>query len=270
MSFQCSKGHIQKWKCHSNAPFICRACERQDNQKKRKIERDFALQQQRDAEALIHNREIEDINIQIENARQRFADVQLRAERAAAIKQKRNDLQKATSASTSRGHQASGSMLVDVDRVNIVSETAASVSKQDGQHVACDTSGLEARPSTDCATSSPISHEVSSSRAEWDRQKQVNNASNDAIDGIMNLVGLEDVCTQVLRIKARIETMQRQNISLEKERFGVVFQGNPGTGNNHVDLVSDCEKLIYSNFREDNSRSLICSISIIHGRTPWQ
>jgi len=63
LSFQCSKGHSQKWKCHSNAPATRRACERHDDQKKRNIERDFAMQQQRDAEALIHNREIEDINI---------------------------------------------------------------------------------------------------------------------------------------------------------------------------------------------------------------
>ena len=56
------------------------------------------------------------------------------------------------------------------------------------------------------------------------------NVNNQAIDQIMEMIGLEDVKSQVLRIKAKIDTAVRQNVDFQKERFGVTLLGNPGTG----------------------------------------
>jgi len=61
-------------------------------------------------------------------------------------------------------------------------------------------------------------------------QKQVKGEQNDAIDGIMELTGLEDVKAQVLRIKAHIDLMKRQGVPTNKERLNLVLLGNPGTG----------------------------------------
>lgn len=47
----------------------------------------------------------------------------------------------------------------------------------------------------------------------------------------MELAGLEEVKEQVLAIKAKVDICEYQGTSLERERFNVVFQGNPGTGN---------------------------------------
>jgi DNA replication protein DnaC len=44
------------------------------------------------------------------------------------------------------------------------------------------------------------------------------------------MVGLEDVKSHFLKMKARIETARRQGVDLSKERFGVALVGNPGTG----------------------------------------
>ena len=46
----------------------------------------------------------------------------------------------------------------------------------------------------------------------------------------MEMIGLEQVKSQVLRIKAKVDTSIRQNTDLKKERFGLVLLGNPGTG----------------------------------------
>jgi DNA replication protein DnaC len=70
----------------------------------------------------------------------------------------------------------------------------------------------------------------SPSEKEWDRQKQQENVSSDAIDSLMAMTGLEQVKAQFLRIKAKIETALRQSTKLNKERFGIVLLGNPGTG----------------------------------------
>jgi DNA replication protein DnaC len=46
----------------------------------------------------------------------------------------------------------------------------------------------------------------------------------------MAMTGLQEVKDQFLRIKAKIDTAVRQNITLNKERFGIALLGNPGTG----------------------------------------
>ena len=46
----------------------------------------------------------------------------------------------------------------------------------------------------------------------------------------MEMIGLEDVKSQVLKIKAKVDTSIRQHTDLKKERFGLVLLGNPGTG----------------------------------------
>jgi hypothetical protein len=42
--------------------------------------------------------------------------------------------------------------------------------------------------------------------------------------------GLEAVKQQFLDIKAKVDTIVRQNVSLKGERYGAVLLGNPGTG----------------------------------------
>jgi DNA replication protein DnaC len=44
------------------------------------------------------------------------------------------------------------------------------------------------------------------------------------------LVGLESVKQQFLSIKAKVDTVVRQGVSLKGERFGAALLGNPGTG----------------------------------------
>ncbi|KAF9641711.1 putative aaa family protein [Lasiodiplodia theobromae] len=50
----------------------------------------------------------------------------------------------------------------------------------------------------------------------------------------MALVGLEKVKRQVLAIKDKVEICKKQETDLKKERFNIIFQGNPGTGKTTV------------------------------------
>ncbi|KAI0339375.1 ATPases of the AAA+ class [Trametopsis cervina] len=70
----------------------------------------------------------------------------------------------------------------------------------------------------------------SPSEAEWQRQKDEDGTSNDGVDAIMAMIGLEGVKAQVLRIKAKIDISKRQGTSLQKERFNIALLGNSGTG----------------------------------------
>ena len=92
----------------------------------------------------------------------------------------------------------------------------------------------------------PFPHKKSAAEQEWERRKCKEGASNDAIDELMELVGLEDVKEQVLAIQAKVETCKFQGTDLKKERFNIVFQGNPGTGEifSYLLTSTDCKILI--------------------------
>ncbi|KAH0169927.1 P-loop containing nucleoside triphosphate hydrolase protein, partial [Aureobasidium melanogenum] len=82
-------------------------------------------------------------------------------------------------------------------------------------------------PQTPWTLSSP-------SKTEWDRRKQNEGASNQHVDVLMNMPGLEAVKEQFLNIMTRVDTCRRQGTNLRSERFGTVLLGNPGTGKTTV------------------------------------
>ncbi|PBK99914.1 P-loop containing nucleoside triphosphate hydrolase protein [Armillaria gallica] len=84
------------------------------------------------------------------------------------------------------------------------------------------------------ATSNPSVSGQSNAEEDWQYQKDDEGASNQAIDAIMEMVGLEAVKKQILSIKAKIDVSKRQNTDMSKERFNIVFLGNPGTGKTTV------------------------------------
>ncbi|KAJ6497671.1 P-loop containing nucleoside triphosphate hydrolase protein [Mycena sanguinolenta] len=83
-------------------------------------------------------------------------------------------------------------------------------------------------------TSSSLTRARSASEAAWDYKKSVEGVVNPHIEHIMEMTGLEEVKEQVLRIWDKIEVATRQGVDVSKERFNVVFLGNPGTGKTTV------------------------------------
>ncbi|KAI6004453.1 ATPases of the AAA+ class [Pisolithus orientalis] len=69
----------------------------------------------------------------------------------------------------------------------------------------------------------------SAARDKWEYQKRVEGVKNDAIDKIMAMIGLEEVKEQLLCIKAKIDTLKRQEVALHEESFNLVLLENPGT-----------------------------------------
>ena len=67
-------------------------------------------------------------------------------------------------------------------------------------------------------------------RDEWEHQKEFECAKNEALDSLMDMIGLEDVKDKFLSIKSKVDTAVRQNVDMKGERFGAALLGNPGTG----------------------------------------
>lgn len=74
----------------------------------------------------------------------------------------------------------------------------------------------------------------SPANVEWNRQKNIDGAVNPDIDALMDLIGLDEVKEQVLKIKAVVDVALRQGTDISEQRFGVSMLGNPGTGKTTV------------------------------------
>lgn len=73
----------------------------------------------------------------------------------------------------------------------------------------------------------------SKAQLEWEAQKSVGE-DNEGLDNLMGLVGLETVKARHMELKNLVDTANRQNVDLRKERFGTVLLGNPGVGKTTV------------------------------------
>ena len=70
----------------------------------------------------------------------------------------------------------------------------------------------------------------SGAKDDWDYQKSSWGTPNAALDSLMGMIGLEVVKAKFVEINNLIATAKRQRAKVSKEKFGIVFIGNPGTG----------------------------------------
>ena len=173
------------------------------------------MQERRDKERARHEAEIDDLELQIRLIREKAAEKEIDKERARALEQKKRDLESAKLHAQGVSTHVCQEQAINAS-IGTVSDEPPSMTQNVSTH-----------PNPDSK------HEKSESEKEWERQKDIEGASNDAIDSLMGLTGLESVKNKFLDIKAKIETVARQAVSMKKERMGVLMLGNPGTGLSH-------------------------------------
>lgn len=227
----CSKGHSQTWLCNqgTSAPVSCQKCEQERKEVEKRARKAAADQQKRDAKNYTHLREVAQIQEDIDEITQGIKDKRLNDEHRITLAQKKKDLAAA---------KALSSRIMSESSVPRLSNTHSESNKNSSQSVPSSTSHNQAIPplapngkkTLRSHINTCLVHNVSAAKTEWQRQKDQENASNLAIDKIMEMIGLEEVKSQVLRIKSKIDTSVRQGTDLKKERFGLVLLGNPGTG----------------------------------------
>jgi hypothetical protein len=223
IEFKCSNNHSQKRKCHKAQPATCNQCELDDQRRQRELQAALCRQDLEDKARVKHDAEMTDLDRQIQLIREQFNDSRVAEERARALIQKRRDLERAK-------------QMVHSDKPDISTNNPTDSAKRPNIPASPTNTGKTQlsndNQSQDASVDDIPQNESGKTAAEleWDRQKRVDNAANDAIDTIMGLTGLENVKMQILQIKAKTEILARQGASLSKERLGMVLLGNPGTG----------------------------------------
>ncbi|CAK5268430.1 unnamed protein product [Mycena citricolor] len=224
---KCAKSHPLSWKCFQKRPITCVKCDREAKLAEERQKRDFELQRKRDEEQARYVQELAEIDAQMAIKKQEMQDARAAEERARVIAQKKKDLE---------GFKASTATVISTTpppAASHVQTTSPTAPLSPRAPV------ITLQPSADSAgetktTSHKVEIPVSDANLEWQRQKDFEGARNDSIDSIMEMIGLEDVKSTVLDIKAKIDTSVRQNISLRTERFNTTLLGNPGTGKTTV------------------------------------
>ncbi|KAI0076548.1 P-loop containing nucleoside triphosphate hydrolase protein [Panus rudis PR-1116 ss-1] len=247
----CPNGHQQRWLCHTGIPLVCATCDREAKLTEKQRAQDFARQQKRDAEQREHDRKLAEIDAQIQRYRDSLRDEQLAEERKQALEQKVKDLRAAAEFVTKAKTQAktqyqavssnsSVSLATSSVQPNPPSSPQSPIASPGTTSSKNNAAGptqmghKETLPKSEKSKSQSIIVQTSRSKIEWQKQKMMEGAVNEAIDDIMAMTGLEEVKQQVLKIKAKVDTTQRQNASLKGERFNISMLGNPGTGKTTV------------------------------------
>lgn len=185
------------------------------------------MQEKRARKDTEHRAYMAKLDAMLDNERQRMKDAQTSHEREIAIRQKEQDIEKARVLADGQFQQSSQLLLqpADIsvaDRDVKLSRSASNRPSSDKAAQAPDFAGPNLRKGQN--------RRDSPAKEEWEGQKSVENATNGAIDAVMDMVGLEEVKLQILKIKAKIDASVRQNSDIKEDRLNVAFLGNPGTG----------------------------------------
>ncbi|KAI9888232.1 MAG: hypothetical protein M1814_000943 [Vezdaea aestivalis] len=218
---KCNVGHVQSRLCFQGVQ-ACTACEKKRKADEKRIRDDYKRQLRIQQEQLEHDLAIAKLDEELRIVRETNADKQRSEELAASLVQKKKDLENARLQR----------MQADMKSNEATHQNLKSPPVSNGR-------GSQSSPSQPAGADAKVSPrkpllQDSPSRDEWERQKRVEGAANDALDSLMAMTGLEEVKRQVLAIKDKIDTSARQGIDLKDERFGIVLLGNPGTGKTTV------------------------------------
>ncbi|KIX03284.1 uncharacterized protein Z518_06836 [Rhinocladiella mackenziei CBS 650.93] len=219
----CAKKHRYSWRCHRGPPKICPKCEREQQIENEKKRRDFELELRRQERQNQHARQLAELQQKIEEERGILKDIADEKERQSTLAQKVKDLETLRS-KTERARQSRAEPPTTWSRdahSPADGSTPGDAAKQAlGRAILCE--------------SSQIPLEASAAQDEWERQKKLEGQSNEALDSLMGMIGLEEVKDMFLSIKTKVDVTVRQNTNLRDERFSAALLGNPGTGKTTV------------------------------------
>ncbi|KAF1943538.1 P-loop containing nucleoside triphosphate hydrolase protein [Clathrospora elynae] len=237
ISSTCDKKHKVTRKCHDKAGAACRKCEAELRAQEKKRQRDYKLDQERQAKQLVYAARLVEIEDEIEHQKRVLKDQAEERDRQNAIEQKKQDLRTLKAKATQPPKQSApvSSSPEPAPRASSnapISQSKPATSRDPNVY----SNGGAASVSTTVIDQNEGQPDWDKSEAtdDWESQKEYEGAENEALDSLVSMIGLESVKQQFLAIKAKVDTVVRQNVSLKEERFGASLLGNPGTGKTTV------------------------------------
>ena len=218
---KCPQNHSITWECWKQSA-SCGKCEAEARKREVQRQRDHKLDMQRQANERVYAQRLAELDEELAHERRLQREHRDQLDRDSVLKQRKKDLADARAATK---------------KVTVMKnqDSEKNVSRKHGAQ-AGETSkrGESASPSRDSGVHTEQEKdevpEISGAESDWEFQKKFENADNEHLDALMEMIGLESVKQQIIDVKTKIDTCIRQGVKFEDERFGVALLGNPGTG----------------------------------------
>lgn len=237
LSDKCPVGaHVMTWRCSEGRPAQCKQCEKELKRLEKQAKLDLDAKEKREAAEREHDLRMTELEARLQYEAEALADMQKVKDREEEARKKEKEIEEmkkkinkaAVRAANNADNSSSSQTVLPQPQSNPSSRPQTpSPNQSSGQNQPTNQPGNHGNQG---GQNAPRPNLQSAARDKWEYQKRVEGVKNDAIDKIMDMTGLEEVKEQILRIKAKIDTMKRQHVALDKERFNLVLLGNPGTG----------------------------------------
>jgi SpoVK/Ycf46/Vps4 family AAA+-type ATPase len=234
ISLVCPSKHKTTRKCHEKAAAHCRKCEAEVRAREEKRKRDHELEEQREAKQRAYAARLVEIEEEMEHQKRLLKEQTEERDRQQAFEQKKQDLrnlkERVRKGSATASSTPGTTPAPSTGTAGRQSESAA----PNTSPTHCDGTTPTDKAASSDSDQDQSDWDKSEARDDWEWQKKFDGAENEALDSLMPMIGLESVKQQFLAIKAKVDTVVRQNVSLKGERFGAALLGNPGTGKTTV------------------------------------
>lgn len=205
----CDRGHKVRILCHKRNQ-KCWMCVREDVESERRIKRDLQLEADRQARQAAYKQELQEIQDEIDHQRRIIKYRKDEDEQKKTLAQQRADL---------------AALRDTAARVTNATKSKTKPEQKPVMPGSFPAANLPSPPESSGSLDTP-----EGARQEWEYMKQFEGAKSEPLDELMAMIGLEEVKSEFVSIKSKVDTALRQCISLEKERFSCSMLGNPGTG----------------------------------------
>lgn len=189
----------------------CSRCIEEDKAIERRARRDLKMEADRLARQAAYKKELEKIQDELDHQRRLLKYDAEEAAQKKTLQQQRDELEGLKETVKRKEEQKTQQVLLERERA-----------------------GRSLQPSISSDKSSDDKEMTAgTAKWEWEHLKKREGAKSKTLDELMEMIGLEDVKKQFLSIKAKVDTVIRQDSSLKSERFSCSLLGNPGTGKLH-------------------------------------
>ncbi|KAG9229292.1 putative AAA family ATPase [Amylocarpus encephaloides] len=204
--FVCPLKHISQRPC-SKSQAACAICAEEDRQRERIRKRNAQLDAERDTKRAAYALQLTENQAEIDHQRRILQDHREAEDSARVLEQTKQDLANLKVTANN----------LEKQRQSYTKPQATPASKLSGKKVAVENE-----------------ENWSSAKKQWEHFKRYDSASNEALDDLMSMIGLEDVKDKFLAILLEVDTAVRQGLDMSNKRFGASLLGNPGTGKTTV------------------------------------
>jgi hypothetical protein len=204
LTSRCAKNHKVTRKCHDKAAAICRKCEAEARAAEARRQRDHKLDQERQTNQARYAAKLAEIEDEIEHQRQLLSSRAEEQERRNALTQKRQDLE-------NMKKKAKAPVIAPEPSVHATSTSVKSheakrleSGSRSPQSSANTSPPIPDRPNSD-EDGSKTDWDKSTARNDWEEQKELWGAENEALDSLMPMIGkcLGPLATKAYRSRSR-------------------------------------------------------------------